>query len=579
MIHMRDPGQTGAFDPFEPILSAPAMRRLREGWQGLFRHVVLGLMPAGELAKRFDPRMGRPTKELYSMAGLVLVKEFNDWTAEEAVNAYLFDAGVQYALNLEPCGQSLCERTLERYEKKFVEDDLAALAMERVTAALAGRLGLDASRQRLDSTHVFSDMAAYGRTRLMAAVVRRFLAQAGREAPEAHAAVPEELRARYGPGSAKAFRDASKEEASRRKSRQEVAEDMLFLLEQFAGDPLASQWTAYADLLRVFGEQCEVAEGKVSGKAHPGARAMQNPSDPDATRDGHKGPGCQAQIAETCAEGNETQLFTAVIPQAAADDDRDAMPEVLDSLESNGLMPEILFADTHCGSDASQQECEARGVDLQAPVPGRAPEKDPYALNADDFVFDEETGEVVSCPAGHAPAACERDEEAGETRAAMPSGACESCEFSGECPARTAAGGRRVFECADAGRRRAERRREQATEAFKENYAIRSGIEGSNSGVKRRLGFGRLRCRGRPKVFHKILLKACGWNVLRAAATGTMRRLVAEIAAKRASAALSVVFSAVCPHGSLLRGRLAALGPLKTPIPAPAGETALGIAA
>ena len=33
-------------------------------------------------------------------------------------------------------------------------------------------------------------------------------------------------------------------------------------------------------------------------------------------------------------------------------------------------------------------------------------------------------------------------------------------------------------------------------------------------------------------MFHAILLKVCGWNVLRAAATETMRRWVAEKAAR-----------------------------------------------
>ncbi len=45
---------------------------------------------------------------------------------------------------------------------------------------------------------------------------------------------------------------------------------------------------------------------------------MQNPSDPGASYDGHKGPGYQAQIAETCNPQNEAQLITCAIPQTAA---------------------------------------------------------------------------------------------------------------------------------------------------------------------------------------------------------------------------------------------------------------------
>jgi Transposase DDE domain len=45
-----------------------------------------------------------------------------------------------------------------------------------------------------------------------------------------------------------------------------------------------------------------------------------------------------------------------------------------------------------------------------------------------------------------------------------------------------------------------------------------SGIESTNSLLKRVTGLGRLRVRGRSSVFMTIYLKVAGWNVLRAAA-------------------------------------------------------------
>jgi len=57
-------------------------------------------------------------------------------------------------------------------------------------------------------------------------------------------------------------------------------------------------------------------------------------------------------------------------------------------------------------------------------------------------------------------------------------------------------------------------------------YRIRGGIEGTNSGLKRKTGLGQLRVRGRPRVFYSILLKIVGWNILRAAACAKMREIV-----------------------------------------------------
>ncbi len=114
-----DPKQVDSSEEFGNILSPVALRRLQESWQHLFRRVILELMPAESLASHFHEVMGRPTKELYSVAGLLLIKEFMDWTNERAADCYMFDVSIQYALNLQPQHQSMCERTIERYNKLF----------------------------------------------------------------------------------------------------------------------------------------------------------------------------------------------------------------------------------------------------------------------------------------------------------------------------------------------------------------------------------------------------------------------------------------------------------------------------
>lgn len=532
MRHTVDPRQTRLFDPFSDIFSPAATRRIKVGWQGVFRHVILELMPVDVLGGEFSDKMGTPTKELYSMAGLLLIKEFQDWTTTRAAEAYMFDASVQYALNLEPCGQSMCERTIERYERIFVENDLASRTMDRVTESLVEALDQDVSRQRLDSTHVFSDMAVFGRTRMMGVTIKRFLTQVKRHDRESYDALPETLQGRYAPSPGAMFGEASKDAVSRRNLRQEVAEDMRFLVNRFAGHASVNGRATYKALVKVFEEQCEVVEEKTVVKDHPGVKITQNPSDPDATRDGHKGPGYQAQIVETCGEENEAELVTVVIPQTAADSDSDAMPEALGKLDASGLLPETLYADTYYGSDASEQQCAERNVDLQSPVAGSQSKDAAHALNADDFAVDEATGAVERCPAGYEPIRSDPDAESGRTRTEMPAAACATCAHFDACPVRRVRD-RYLFDHTAKERRLAARRREQATDAFKESYRIRAGIESTNGGMKRRLGLGRLSCRGRPKVFHKIVMKVCGWNILRATATEMMRRRVAEIIRKR----------------------------------------------
>ena len=129
-------------------------------WAGVFCHIILELMHVETISGHFDPAMGRPTKELYSMAGLLLIKEFMDWTKDEALDAYSFRMDIQYALNLEPVAHDLSMRTLERYIGLFEKDELARTIMSEVTVKLVDLLEINVDKQRLDSTHLPCEITA-----------------------------------------------------------------------------------------------------------------------------------------------------------------------------------------------------------------------------------------------------------------------------------------------------------------------------------------------------------------------------------------------------------------------------------
>src|SRR5271154_3645572 len=154
MIHSVDPRQNRLFNPFEGVIPPAGWKIIANGWQGVFRHVLLEVMPVGELAQHFSDSLGAPTKELFSMAALVFLADFFGWTAQEAAEAYIFRSDVQYALNLEP-GASVCSRTVERYQKLFRDNELAAQIFHDVTTRLAESLEVNISQQRLPSCRGF----------------------------------------------------------------------------------------------------------------------------------------------------------------------------------------------------------------------------------------------------------------------------------------------------------------------------------------------------------------------------------------------------------------------------------------
>jgi len=536
MYQIINPQQARLFDPFDPVLTERTRKRLLDGWPGVFRYVILELMPVDAISGHFDPVMGRPTKELYSVAGLILLMEWMDWTKDEALDAYSFSMNVHYALNLEPVAHDISKRTLERYIKLFEEDNLAKATMEKITAELVVALDIKVDQQRLDSTHIFSDMASFGRTRLMGVAIKRFLTQLKCHDAKAYDELDELFRQRYAPGVNQLFADTQKDSESRRLLRQQVAEDMYALVRKFSDHPEQINRKTYQALERIFYEQCDVDEEKVIIKQKTGGDVMQNPSDPDATYDGHKGQGYQVQIAETCNPENDVQIITAALPQTASESDAYAVEPVLEDLFTHNLVPDELFTDTGYTGDDNVQLAEEYGVELVGPVPtgsSKAKEDEYKQLNSDDFNVDDKTEEVICCPAGHRPHSSEHHKESGKTKTVMPESACSQCDFFAQCPVKKV-GDQYRLDHTTKERRTAGRRRETDTDVFRERYKTRGGIEGTNSGLKRKTGLGQLRVRGRPAVFHAIYLKIAGWNISRATACEKMR----EIVYNRANAAL-----------------------------------------
>jgi len=490
MKNLKPPATTGLLFDLEASawwstpLSPGALRRLREGWQGIFQRTILELLerPAQALGAELDEELGRPSKELYAMSGLLRIAEFQDWTIDEAAEAWTLNAGVQFALHLPRDGQYLSARTLDHYRRLLREKVEVQEIFTTVTAALVEELELDIRKQRLDSTHVLSAMAQLGRAQLLSVAVRRFLVQLKRHDAAGYAGLAAGLRARYEAAESRLFGQGTKKAQAREEVLAQVAADLLWLVERFGADPAQQARASYQALERLLREHCEVRADKTvvvrpQSRAEQGgsARCLQNPSDTGAGYSGHKGPGHQVQLAQALpprdAEGKieGPGLVMACVPQSAAVRDNEALAEMLAQQQSAGLLPEQTAADTIYGSDANVQACAALGVRLLSPVGGVAP---------------------GAAPAKHHCSAAER------ALKARLAGRRE--------PFRQAQGPELV-------------EGEQETGEWKRAYAQRSGIEGLNRALDVTTGCKELRVRGPRAVEVSVSLKVTGWNILAAA--------------------------------------------------------------
>lgn len=258
MIHIKDPAQINLFDLETSFLADIALKRLETSFFSVVRHVILSLLPAQKIANHFHPDTGRPTKELYSMAGLILLKEFKNWTTAEAVESYLYDYRTQYALNIGRDNISFCERTLERYMAIMRGDKLAIEIFDTVTAKLIEELDIKITSQRLDSTHVFSDMATFARTKLMGVAIKRFLTQLKRHHLTEYEKLDPEILARYKKEEDSLFADHSKDKTKRSNLREEVAQQLYHIILLFNGHQKIENMDTYKQLVTIFNQQCEI---------------------------------------------------------------------------------------------------------------------------------------------------------------------------------------------------------------------------------------------------------------------------------------------------------------------------------
>jgi hypothetical protein len=90
-----NPQQNHLFDSFNLVLTAQTQRLLQEDWTGVFRHVILELMPVEQVGSHLYATMDRPSNELYSMAGLLFLMDLMDWTMQNAMYEYCFNIAVQ----------------------------------------------------------------------------------------------------------------------------------------------------------------------------------------------------------------------------------------------------------------------------------------------------------------------------------------------------------------------------------------------------------------------------------------------------------------------------------------------------
>jgi hypothetical protein len=345
------------------------------------------------------------------------------------------------------------------------------VAFREVTDRLVQALGVDVGRQRLDSTHIVSNIALRGRLGLFVDTIRLFLRTAEKADPAAYGKIPERLRARYREEAR--YDDTRKGDGPRRLGV--AARDVWRLVDRFEDPEGLSKTEEFKLLERLLREQCDMTlEPEEPGKDDDdhgeggactvikeardvGSSSLQSAHDPDVTYNGKKGKGYEVQVSETCAVENDSELITEIQVTPSCQSDQKATVPVVEALGEVGLKPRELVADTAFSGGENAAALAREGVNLLAPA----------ASTGKPLPGKEYPDPAPECP----------KEEA------------QAVEWL---------------------------RQQEASPGFKKRYKIRSGIESTNAELKGPHGIAKLRVRGEGRVKLSVYFKALACNVKRA---------------------------------------------------------------
>lgn len=526
MIHTKDHKTLPLFDPWEFL--GPKRRKLMdESWAGLFRKHILSELPVGKLRPFFASGFGRPTKELYSTVGAIVLQQMHDLTDEQTVSQVAFNQQWHYALNITESSDEatyLCEKTLWNFRKVMTDNNLDTEVFNQSTEKLAQVFNVDTEKQRLDSVHIKSNMRHLSRIGIFAKSIHRFLVNLKRHYPVQFQNVEQELVDRY--ISKKALSCFSMVKPSESANTlEQVSQDLFSLVQLFSAQQQVRSMHSYKLLERVLKEQCTVVEDTddeadsvtLKPPRKIGLDSLQNPSDPDAGYDSHKGKGYQVQIMETYNQETDPEkksqqlnLITHVEVETASAHDANALLPAIESTQTRGLAPQQVLCDKAYGGEDNCQAVQEQGVEIVSPVMGTAEKT--HGLVSFEYG---EHGEVLSCAQGNKPTKVKKRKN--RHTAVFSAEHCAGCPFLSQCNVKQ--GKRRYYlNYADKARRCAQRRVHEQTDEFRDRYRWRAGVEATMSEYNKLTGVKQLRVRGLKAVRFCAVLKAVAINIIRATA-------------------------------------------------------------
>ena len=256
----------------------------------------------------------------------------------------------------------------------------------------------------------------------------------------------------------------------------------------------------------------------------PGRIRIISPYDLDARYSEKRGKGWSGykiHLSETCGQPGDSRgtpnLITNVATTGAAVPDAVMTGPVHDMLAAAGLSPGQHAADAGYASADLLLDARARGITLLAPLAANAsPQARAGGYTTEMFTIDWER-QQVTCPQGAISGKWSPTQQ-GKREAyvvAFPAATCRACPARDKCTSSARAGRQLFLRPREVHQATAAARAEQASQQWKDRYAIRAGVEGTIRQATHVTGIRTARYLGLPKTSLEHAAAAAAINLIR----------------------------------------------------------------
>lgn len=479
------------------------------------------------------PVEGQPAYEPWRLAIVTVLQYSEGLTDRQAANAVRERIDWKYSLGLELTDAGFDYSVLSEFRARLVESGQEMLLLERLLEVCKERGWLKAGgKQRTDSTHVLARVRSLSNLECVGETLRAVLDDLAALAPEwlVQQITPDWFE-RYS-HRVENYR-LPKAESQRIALAQQIGADGLHLLqvlEQPDAPKMLKNETCVHLLRQVWQQYYDLSSGKVKWRAGPQEHAeegiIRSPYDPQA-RTGKKRNiawlGYKVHLTETCALETTEQKQTNVLPQLITDvqttlanvQDVEMTATIQEDLAQHALLPEEQIVDTgYVDAELLVSSQQHYGITLVGPVlsDNSWQAKANKGFDVGSFRLDWQA-QQATCPQGQTSA---RWSQAGERmEVVFARETCAACPVRRDCTPSATTG--RVLHVRPQAAHEAlqERRHEQETEAFRQAYQTRAGIEGTLSQAVRGMGIRRARYDGLPKTQVQHVVTAVAINLVR----------------------------------------------------------------